>query len=382
MAKTILVDKIGELIDEEPFTFPWFAYELGSGWGVKLSKNNRKNRNFGSVIQGINKDISVQAVMKHANNGNFDEISGFYPAILLFFGQKFIDKVDFSDKSGNNRISRLIDSLKGPEHLESKIHDFVEQKFDFLPFLEACGRNSNLNFDVDSAISVYKLQGDAAIYSILCQIFYVNKGIDKVTVQLIADLPIDFSVNVSNFVSGCHFPVAVSPSPSDFRWQNTPNGHFLYGKMGKKWLCMDVMSAGSMNLSNYALTNRLNYLGGGGECLPYVICWNWGEIIDAYRYFGRNLLIRDLKNTIFNHYWFNFGLNSYINVEFENNRVNGRTEYGFPIDTNADISTGKKHYMTVKLNGNFIKYCDKSDICFSKSEVYDWFELAEMLKSL
>ena len=380
MAKTILVDKIGELIDEKPYTIPWFAYDLGGGWGVKLSKNNRKNRNFGAVIQGINKDISIQQVMKYANNGNFDEIAGFYPAIFLFFGKKFIDKVDFCDKSGRNRISRLIDNLKGPTHLEPKIRDFLEQKFDFLPFLEACGRNSNLNFDVNSAISVYKLQGDAAIYPIICQIFYVNKGIDKVTVQLINDLPIDFSIDVNDYVSGCHFPVAVSPSPSDFRWQNTQNGHFLYGKLGENWLCMDAMSTGSINLSNYALTNRLNYLGGGGECLPYVICWNWGEIIDAYRYFKHDLLIRDLKNTIFDHYWFNFGLNSLINIEYRNNMVNDRGDYAFPIDIMADIPTSTKQYLTVKLTGKFVKYCDKQDICFSKSEVFDWFELADLLK--
>ena len=382
MAKTIKVDKIGELIDEKPFQIPWFAYDLGGNWGVKLSKSGRKKRNFGSVVQGINKDISVQKVMKLANNGDFDEIAGFYPAIFMFFGEKFINEVDFCDKNGRNRISRLVDNLKAPEHLKDQILDFVRQDFDFLAFLEACGRNEKLNFDLNSAISVYKLQGDQAIYPILCQIFYVNKGIDKLTVQLINDLPIDFPVDVSNYVSGCNFPVLVSPSVSEFKWENNQNGHFLYGFYNDSWLCMDVMSSGSMNLSNYALADRINYLSAGGQSLPYVVCWNWEEIIEAVRHFRQKVIIRDMRNTIFNHYWFNFGLDSYINVEFQNNNVNGRTQYEFPIDLQMDIATGKKHYLTVKLNGNFVKYCDKKDICYSQSEVCDWFELAEVLKQL
>lgn len=379
MAKTIKIDKIGELIDEKPFQIPWFAYDLGGNWGAKLSKTGRKKRNFGSVVQGIDKDISVQKVMKLANNDDFDEIAGFYPAIFLFFGEKFINEVDFSDGSSRNRISRLIDNLKGPEHLKDKILDFVKQDFDFLAFLDACGRNENLNFDLDSAIAVYKLQGDQSIYSILCQIFYVNKGIDKLTVQLINDLPIDFPVDVSNYVSGCNFPVLVSPSVSKFKWQNNQNGHFLYGFYNDSWLCMDVMSSGSMNLSNYALADRINYLSAGGQSLPYIVCWNWGEIIEAVRHFNDKVLIRDMRNTIFNHYWFNFGSDSLINVEFQNNVINYRSDYEITVNLQADIPTAKKQYLTVQLDGKFIKYCDKEDICFSKSEVYDWFELIQML---
>ena len=379
MAKTIKIDKIGELIDEKPFQIPWFAYDLGGNWGAKLSKSGRKKRNFGSVIQGIDKDISVQKVMKLANNGDFDEIAGFYPAIFLFFGKKFINEVDFVDGSSRNRISRLIDNLKGPKHLKDDIFAFLEQKFDFLAFLEACGRNDKLNFDLDSAISVYKLQGDQAIYPILCQIFYVNKGIDKLTVQMADDLPITFPIEVSDYVSGCNFPVVVSPSVVQFRWDSNQNGHFLYGFYDDSWLCMDVMSCGSINLSNYALADRINYLSAGGRSLPYVVCWNWMEIIEAVRHFDGKALIRDMRNTIFNHYWFNFGSDSLVNVEFRNNVINERSDYEITVDLQADIPTGKKQHLTVQLDGKFVKYCDKEDVCFSKSEIYDWFELIQML---
>ena len=379
MAKTIKVDKIGELIGENPFDMNWFSYDLGVGWGGKLSKKSDKRQNIGAVVQGIDKDTSVQKVIKCANNGDFDEIAGFYPAILLFFGKKFINKVDFSDKNNRNRISRLIDNLKGPEHLKNEIIALTQQKFDFLDFLEACGRNNNLNFDLDSAISVYKLQGDKAIYPILCQIFYVNKGIDCLNVCLINDIPIDFSVEISQYVSGVNFPVVVSPSVSKMQWQENQNGWFLYGFYDDSWYCIDVAGVGRMNLSNYALNNRINYLAGGGRCLPYVICWNWLEIVEAVRHFKGKILIRDTRNTIFNHYWFNFGSDSLINVEFQNNLINYRSDYEVAVDLQYDLPTSKKQYLTVQLDGKFIKYCDKNDICFSKSEIYDWFELFQLM---
>lgn len=380
MAKTIKIDDIGELIDEKPFHIPWFSYDLGGGWGAKLSKSNRPKRNFGSVIQGIDKDTSIQKVIKLAKNGDFDEISGFYPAIFLFFGKKFIKKVDFSDKSGRNRISRLIDNLKGPAHLKDEIFEFLEQKFDFLEFLKACGRNESLNFDLDSAISVYTLQGDQAIFPILCQIFYVNKGIKKLTVQLIDDLPINLPVEIDDYVSGCNFPVLVSPLVSEFKWDSNNNGRFLYAFYNDSWLCMDVVSSGSLNLSNYALANRINYLSAGGQSLPYVVCWNWLEVVEAVRQFNGKSLIRDMRNTIFDHYWFNFSSDSLINVEFQNNLINYRSDYEIAVDLGYDIPTSQKQYITVQLDGKFIKYCDRSDVCFSKSEVYDWFELIQLLK--
>ena len=379
LAKTIKIDEIGRLIDEKPYHINWFNYDLGGGFGGFFKGRSGKKYNRGAVIQGINKDISVQRVMKLAENGDFDEIAGFYPAIFLFFGEKFINKVDFCDGSSRNRISRLVDNLKGPEHLKDKIIDFVSQKFDFLAFLKACGRNEKLNFDLNSAISVYKLQGDSAIYSIICQIFYVNKGIEKLNVQLIEELPVQLSVEVSDYLSGCNFPVAVSPAVDDFEWVENQNGWFLCADYDGERCVVDVVGVGGVNLSNYALANRLNYLGGGGRTIPYLICWNWGEIIDAYHFFGGDLLIRDLRNDFFSHYWFKFGPKSLINVEYWNNLVNSKGEYSFPIDVNYDIPTGQKHYITVQLNGTFIKYCEKNDICYSKSEVFDWFELGKLL---
>lgn len=379
MAKTIKIDEIGRLIDEEPYHINWFNYDLGGGFGGVIHPTKR-GVNRGSVIQGIDKDISVQKVMKLAQNGDFDEISGFYPAIFLFFGQKFINKVDFCDKNSRNRISRLVDNLKGPEHLKSQIIEFVNQKFDFLAFLEACGRNKKLHFDVKSAISVYKLQGDAAIYPILCQIFYVNKGIEQLSVQLIEQLPVRLPVEVSNYLSGCHFPVAVSPMVSDFRWEENQNGWYLYGNYENEWRVVDVVGVGRVQLSNYALANRLNFLGGGGLALPYLICWNWGEVIDAYHHFGGDLLIRDLKNDIFNHYWFKFGPESLINVKFRRGLINGGSNYEVAVDLEEDIPTGQDWFLTVQLNGKFVKYCEKDDVCYSKSEIFDWFEIGKLLK--
>ena len=378
MAKTINIKKISELIGEESFDLNWFNYDFGNGWGLSINKKGGNKKNYGAFVQGINKDISIQKVMELANNHNFDEIAGFYPAIFMFFGEKFIDEVDFCDKIGRNRISRLVDNLKAPTKLEDDIYDFLDQDFDFIEFLEACGRNKKLNFDVNSAISAYKLQGDEAIFSILCQVFYVNEYCEGVSVALVDGLSVDFPVEISNYVSGCHFPVVVSPYSDDFMWKENQNGHFLYTKYDGDWRVLDVVGVGRVNLSDYPLTNRLNYLGGGGLAVPYVICWNWLDIVEAYRHFGGSLLVRDLRNSFFEHYWFVFGLDSLLCVGVRNNVINGGGDYAIPCG--ADVVTGRNVYVTLTLNGDFHEYCEKEDVCFSKSEIFDWFELAEMLK--
>lgn len=380
MGKGVNIKKIIDLIDEKPYDMNWFNYDLGGGWGVSLNKKSGRKKNRGAIIHGISRYTSIQQVIRGANNHDFDKIAGFYPAIFMFFGKKFVDKVDFCEDNGKNRLAKMIESQKVSDHLKDTIYEFLEQDFDFIEFLEACGRNENLNFNVDSAISAYKLQGDEAIFPILCQVFYVNKYCDGVSVALVDGLPVQLPVQVSNYLSGCHFPVAVSPYSDEFKWSENQNGHFLYTKYDDEWRVLDVAGVGRMNLGHYPLTNRLNFLGGGGEAVPYLICWNWGEIVAAYRHFGGSLLVRDLRNSLFEHYWFVFGLGSLIDVEYKDNLVNGGTNYAFACGAGHDLPTRRKLYVTLRLNGDFVRYCDKKDISFSSSEVRDWFELGEMLK--
>ena len=382
MARTVKIDEIGRLIDEKPYNIPWFSFDLGGGWGSRLTKYNKKGAARGIITPGIGNEVSIIQVHKKLKNNDFTDIAGFYVAILCFFGEKIYEKLDFVEKIPKNSINKVVSAQKCPEHLKGEIYDICHGDYDFLDFISAASRLERTNFDKKSAISTYKLQGDAAIYPLLCQMFYVNKGVEQLSPCLIPQLPIQLTVQVSNYVSGCNFPVAVSPAVDNFEWQENQNGWFLYADYKGEKRVLDVAGVGNVNLSNYALTNRLNYLGGGGKAIPYLICWNWGDIIEAYHYFDSDLLIRDLKNDLFANYWFVFGPESLINVRFRGGFINFDKNYLVEPNFNSSFISVDKHanaYLITDLAGNFVDYCDKKDVFYSDSEVFDWFELGKML---
>lgn len=382
MARTVKIDEIGRLIDEKPYNIPWFSFDLGGGWGSRLTKYKKKGAARGTITPGIGNEVSIIQVHKKLKNNDFTDIAGFYVAILCFFGEKIYEKLEFVEKIPKNSINKVVSAQKCPERLKDEIYDICHGDYDFLDFISAASRLERTNFDEKSAISAYKLQGDAAIYPLLCQMFYVNKGVERLSPCLIPQLPVQLTMQVSNYVSGCNFPVAVSPAVDNFEWQENQNGWFLYADYEGEERVLDVAGVGSVNLSNYALTNRLNYLGGGGKAIPYLICWNWGDIIEAYHYFDSDLLIRDLKNDLFTNYWFVFGPESLLNVRFRGGFINFEENYLVEPNFNSSFVSVDKHanaYLITDLAGNFVDYCDKKDVFYSDSEVFDWFELGKML---
>lgn len=382
MANHVNVQEIARLIDEEPFDMAWFSYDLGGGWGSRLTKYKKRNAAQGIFTPGIGNEVSIQKVYKKLQNDDFSEIAGFYVGILCFFGSKIYEKLDFVEKIPKNSINKVVSAQQCPERLQDEIYEICHGDYDFLDFISAASRLERTNFDEKSAISAYKLQGDAVIYPLLCQMFYSNKGVDKISPCLIPQLPVQLTMQVSNYVSGCHFPVVVSPAVDSFEWEENQNGWFLYANYEDEKVVVDVAGRGRVNLSNYALANRLNYLGGGGKTIPYLICWNWGDIIEAYHFFGSDLLIRDLKNDLFTNYWFIFGPESLINVRFRDNFINFDKNFLVEPNFNASLISVDKHanaYLITDLKGNFVDYCDKKDVFYSDSEVFDWFELGKML---
>lgn len=383
MAKTIKIDEIGKLIEQEPYHVNWFNYDLGGGWGGKLSKHNKKNTTRGIVIPGIGNEISINMVYKQLQNHDFSGIAGFYVAILCFFGEKIYENLQFVDKIPKNSINKVVSGLKCPKKYKNEIREICYNTFSFIDFIKAANKLEKTNFNEEMTISAYKLQGDAIIYPLLCQMFYHNKGFEKITPCLIQKIPINLNIEVSNYLSGCYFPVVVSPMVDKMKWSENQNGWFLYGEVNNEWLVLDIAGVGNVNLSKNALANRLNYLSHGGKTIPYLICWNWIDIIEAYHYFNHDLLIRDLKNDLFTNYWFVLGSNSVLNVRFKDNYINIDKDYFIKPNFNTSLISTNKHgiaYLCVDLNGNFINYCDKKDVFYSDSEVYDWFKIGEMLK--
>ena len=95
MARTVKIDEIGRLIDEKPYNIPWFSFDLGGGWGSRLTKYNKKGAARGIITPGIGNEVSIIQVYKKLKNNDFTDIAGFYVAILCFFGEKIYEKLDF-----------------------------------------------------------------------------------------------------------------------------------------------------------------------------------------------------------------------------------------------------------------------------------------------
>ena len=375
---------IADLLDYEITDLPWFNYDLGGRFGGKLSKNaDTFAKTHGVIVPGTSKKMTFTKVLKKLFDYDFSEITNFYVAILAFFTEKTLKNVDFDENFTKNTVNVLFSEQKCPKKYENDLKKLLNMDFDFADFLYEASKNEKLCFDYDSAISVYKLQGDDAIFGLLCQIFWVNKYCDCFSVRLIDYLPVCLPIDVSDWLSGCNFPVVVSPYSRAMKWSKNENGWFLYQKIDEKWLVLDCVGTNFTLLGDKSLGNRLNFLSGGGQTVPYVICNNWGEIIEAVSFFGVDLLIRDMRNTIFDHYWFVFGKNSRFNVKYVKNGIwNNTKDYGIPIkyDTVSNHRNGLG--ITIDLEKNFISHCDTKDIVFNASEAYDWCEIGDICKTL
>lgn len=384
MARGVNIDEIAELLDYEITDLPWFNYDLGGYFGGKLGKNpDNFAKTHGIITPGTKKKMTFTKILNNLAKNDFTEITNFYVAILIFFTEKVLKNVNFDENFTKNTINSLFLDKKCPKKYENDLKKLININFSFEDFLFAASKNDNLFFDYDSALSVYKLQGDDAIFGILCQIFWVNRYCDEFSVKLIDYLPICLPIDVSDWLSGCSFPVVVSPYTNKLKWQKTSNGWFLYQKIDEKWLVLDCVGTNFTVLGDKSLANRLNFLSHGGQTVPYVICQNWGEIIDAVAYFGQNLLIRDLKNDIFDNYWFIFGQNSKINVKYIKNGIWNTSKYWGIEKYYEEVNNHRNGLgITVDLNMNFIGYCDEKDIVFDASEAYDWFEIGEKCKTL
>lgn len=384
MARGVPIQLIAELLDYEITELPWFNYDLGGRFGGKLSKNaDTFAKTHGNIVPGTKKKMTFSKILSNLAKNDFSEIANFYVAILLFFTEKVLKNVDFDEKFTKNTINVLFSDQKCPKKYENDLKKLINIDFNFEDFLYAASKNENLFFDYNSALTVYRLQGDGAIFGILCQIFWVNKYCDKFSVKLIDYLPINLLIEPSNWLSGCNFPVAVSPWEGELKWQKNDNGWFLYQKIGENWLVLDVGGTNFTILGDKPLANRLNFVAGGGKTVPYIICYNWGEIIDVVRHFGQKLLIRDLRNTLLNQYWFIFGPDSEINVKYIKNGIWNTSQYwGIPKQYDMVSNHRNGVGITVDLNKNFLRYCDEKDIVFNASEAYDWFEIGDICKTL
>jgi len=334
------------------------------------------------INQVINYEIKVGSFCHRALN---DDLHGrmlsFAAGVCLFClnnGAKLHFDRDMKGKD-THLMAVLRDNLHFPVEEKERIQEIRQKKFDFREFLELLRDDDGLFCDIDSAIFAYDLQGDEAIFHILCHVFTkLNRNI-HFSCPLLHNCSIKKFPEISNFVSGTTFPVIVSPFSSELRWQESNNGWFLETKLGDDWFVLDCVGVGQHIVAQESIMARKQFWGAGGEVVPYLICWNWLDIVEAVGHFNGDVLVRDGRTSLFDGYWSKFGPNALINV----NQKNGKIGIGKKFNTGIRVGWKTKEISncTMNLDGKLVRKSGKTPI-FSLDETLDWFELGKLCRTV
>lgn len=389
MAKTISLRKYGALFELPFLDRDWLNYNLGGGYGnvYKERRQCGSLSNNGRVLNATLDQNSSRLLHRSLTNfkkHKWNKCSSLYLGILIFCGPLFKHKINYVPMEQNKlqvKIRKCLGSLEFPDWAKAKLEEIWDSKPDFLEYLEWLYENMpKLNFDLETAKTVYLLQGDLAIFGILGQIYTVYHQNQKVNIKLIPDVPVEAVPRVSDFVSGVFFPVVVTKFSNKFHWEDNDNGTFLIDEHGS---VIDCVRSGDYTCANDPLFNRLGFVYRDARIgCPWRICWNWGEIVDAVGYFGGDVLVRGLSESFIHNDWHRFGVNGLLMVRCGRGRICGsgyshqgkNTKYTKARTTNFDGSG----VVAVNLLKEKVDVEGEGRVLYSNYELLDWFELGEL----
>ncbi len=366
----------------------WHDYHFGGGF---YSNYGGKRRRIGGSISNQTANHIFNRLNKVLDNiieENWEYSASLYTAFIAFLFKDIKDQITYFDTDeSKEKISLLqcIDNLSFPKWAKERMEKIFTLNLDFTKFLYACDKYiEKMNFDLQSALDAYMLQGDDAIFSILMQIFYYHKYMVTINVVLTPGLPIIWKPKISNFVTGTSFPVVVTPFPKYVEWVECDEGWFLQDSFGA---VIDCAGVGLFSCSRDQLANRLSFCGRVGNVgeFPYVVCRTWKEITDAVKYFGvRNVLVRRMNENLIDTEYFKFGLDALLCVRVKNDGdIYGRHS-GFPIKgykVPGDFLKSRTEQVICSLSRKLIKPAVTESCVWSNGELEDWFLLGDMCRT-
>lgn len=332
-----------------------------------------KNTKVGSLCtKGKNKDWT----------GN---ILTFFAAVALFCIKKEDVVYKKQTKSQDTHLSSCIhtDIIDFPESRKECLEEVFDTKFDFKKYMQACKQLDYVLCDIDSAIDVYKMQGDEALFHIICNVFTKTPTSNRFSCLLLPGCEMKWVPEVSEFASGTTFPVVVSPFSKELRWQERNNGFFLETCIDGEWYVLDCAQINWFTLYNESTTARKKFWAAGGEVVPYLVCYDWSEIVKAVGYFGRDVLVRDYRTDLLNGYWFKFGPKAKVGLRKKGNRFVGKQDtavkqiYSQPLMGRSD-----GYYITTLDRKECRTARRKAEVPFTGSELNDLFELSNRCEEL
>ena len=358
----------------------WDNYRLGSDVGYVFGSTSTAYASS-NVINAKNKVSNLGTHLNEILREDWDSCASFYTGLFVFCLNKkhsFIKFVDKNDIPSSRYLTGCLKSKKFPKQYREKIEKIWKTDYSFEDFITAASKIEHNKFNLKSAIDVYRLQGDKAILSILAQAFWRGSRGRSFNIVLTPELPISRKFEPSKFVSGVVFPCVVSKFPKKIKTKFISDGWFLVDDEG---LIIDCVGVGQYNLWQEPLSTRLGYLGRGGISTG-LICWCWGDIVKAVGYYGGDVLVRSLSEPLLYADWHKFGPHGKISVITKGQKIYAKKIKNTPVKnkrTNNKKREGFK-YKTMMLNGRVLGECDPKEVVYSRVEMEDWFELAELCK--
>lgn len=379
------VEKWARIFDKPYVQRDWMGYDIGSGYlkyhdinyGKAGKVQNTSNRKLSQVFVGVLNDII---------DGNWEHCASLYTGFIAFLFKdipQYITYYETDKRCHQLSTNKMCEELRFPLKYRDKLLKIFTMDLNFEDYLRSCATLDKINFDLDSAISVYRMQGDEAIFSILMQIFYQQAERPLIYVALTPGIPIKWTPKVDSYVSGTSFPVVVTPFSNKFRWVENDEGWFLLDEYGN---VIDCAGVGLYGCFRDHLANRLSFTSRVGQISeqPYIICWTWKEIVDALGFFKtRNVLIRRLNEDLMNGHWFKFGLDGLIVLYISkgghvSSRKNGRQIHGIHIAGQFNVV---KEKFICSISGELKGSAISEDVVWSNEEIKDWFVLGEMCRT-
>lgn len=363
----------------------WFNYNLGSGWGDR--QNTKLKKNFAKVghvwnfeaKRSLNQEL--KGMLISIINDDWEKAASLYGGLIAFCLKYCADDITYYEDNRTSfaiSVSRCCEELKFPTWCRSNLEKIFKMTPSLENFLHAFDNTPQVNFDIDAALMVYKMQGEKAIFSILMQLFFRYKYIDQTTVNLVPDLPIIWTPKASNLVNGTNFPVVVTKFSNDFEWKKINGNFFLFDEFDN---VIDCASIGNFSVFKEFLGNRLSFLGQSGYLADYLICWSWGDLVSAVGHYNGDVLVRNLSGN-FEH-WFKFGPNGILAVWTEDGYVYSKKGTKRIPKVRIDSYPGEGKWIAmVNLLGKRVDDKINEEVIWNWEEMCDWFELGQMCKMI
>lgn len=377
------VEKWSERLNLPYVSRIWFNYNFGGGWGDRDHGSKEYSTRVGNVFNVECKRLNqrMNMVLNSLIEGKWENCCSLYAGIIAFCLKYCKEDITYyEDNRPKHHISvnKCCEELKFPTWCRPKLEKIFKMDISLEDYLHSYDEVKRVNFDIDSALMVHKLQGDDAIFSILSQLFFIYKYSYGTSANLVPELPIIWTPEVSDFVTGTSFPVVASKFSNNFEWKYINSGFFLFDEFDNP---IDCAGVGFFNVFNESLGNRLSFCSATGKLPDYVICWCWKDLVDAVGHYNGDILVRNLSGGY--NGWFRFGLGGKLAVWTERGDIYCKKPSRKVPGVKTDWYPGEKRWLAiVNLAGQRVD--DKLDekVIWNWEEMCDWFELGKMCKEV